>query len=629
MTLRSTWRILWVFTVVVCAWFFTTYGRKATMLYGDAAGYYWYLPATFIYHNHDSLNKLPPEDQTISPAARYYAATMDGNDWRTPTGRLMVQYTYGVALMEAPFFFAALFIAHATGGNTNGFTPYYESAMKLATIIYAALTLLLIYRLLRKRYAPNVSATTIALLLVGTNLFWFSLRQAGMAHIPLAFLYALLMILTERITQRPKPALFAAMGGVVGLVVLIRPTEIICLLIPLLYGVWDKASAKARVRFLRQNAGGLLIAACAAAVPIIPQLLYWKYMAGSYLYYSYSGQQFFWTKPQIAAGLFSPRNGWLYYTPLMAAAIAGLLLWRRYRPWALVLFTLLPCYIWIVYAWYCANYINGFGSRPMIHLYPLLAFPLAAAVTWGAGQGKGWRMALALFAVLCIALNLRWSVLQALGLLKSEEANTPYNLSIFLQNRLTYEDLVIRDNGIFQPTPEKLQKIGMLRYHSFDDSLTDRYVPDTSERGTRVGHFYRMGEEEWLPDGVKINLLARIDSLKSARWVRVSGRFLCTQWPGYYKHHLFFIINRDRKEILTARCQIINKIGISDRSCPHADTLFTVDHEEVRRWGHVFFYVPLPKDLRDGDEIGFDIWNPGHQEILLDDLTLELYRPKN
>ncbi|WP_336518634.1 hypothetical protein, partial [Pollutibacter soli] len=155
-----------------------------------------------------------------------------------------------------------------------------------------------------------------------------------------------------------------------------------CLLVPALYGVYSKETLIQRLAFLRTHLRKVLGAAAVFILPIIPQLLYWKMMTGSYLFYSYGGQSFNWNDPKILEGLFYYSNGWLPYSPIMVFSLAGFFLYRYIKQWFWCLGLLFPLYVYIIYSWYCYNYINGLGSRPMIHIYPLLAIPLAAFLLW-------------------------------------------------------------------------------------------------------------------------------------------------------------------------------------------------------------------------------------------------------
>ena len=110
-------------------------------------------------------------------------------------------------------------------------------------------------------------------------------------------------------------------------------------------------------------------------------MIYWKLVSGQWFYYSYTDETFFFRDPQIISGLFSFRKGWLLYTPLMIAALAGIPLLRRYNPgWLLPVLLYVSLHIYVVFSWWTWWYGGGFGQRPMIETYAILAFPLGAII---------------------------------------------------------------------------------------------------------------------------------------------------------------------------------------------------------------------------------------------------------
>jgi len=56
----------------------------------------------------------------------------------------------------------------------------------------------------------------------------------------------------------------------------------------------------------------------------LPQLVYWKYVSGSFLHYSYGTEGFsYWKNPVILPLYFSPFNGLFLYNPLVLFFVAG------------------------------------------------------------------------------------------------------------------------------------------------------------------------------------------------------------------------------------------------------------------------------------------------------------------
>ncbi|MEZ4995687.1 MAG: hypothetical protein R2824_35050 [Saprospiraceae bacterium] len=245
-------------------------------------------------------------------------------------GNHIIKYTCGVALLELPFFTIGHLLAGALGVAQNGYTLPYRLSLHLGMLFYAFLGLYLLYRVLRSAVRPGIAGLTLVVIALGSNLHYYSVYNGVMAHTTLFFLYSALLFCTVRIYRHPGKTWAFLLGMVTGLIILIRPVELICLAIPLLYGVDSRKALHDRLKFLREHwrlvlSTGLIIVCCG-----IPQLLYWKYSTGQFLYYSYADEGFNWLHPKIMEGLFSYKNGWLTYTPVMVMALAGIyFLFRR------------------------------------------------------------------------------------------------------------------------------------------------------------------------------------------------------------------------------------------------------------------------------------------------------------
>jgi hypothetical protein len=111
----------------------------------------------------------------------------------------------------------------------------------------------------------------------------------------------------------------------------------------------------------------------------IPQFIYWKYVSGNYLYYSYSDQRFFFNNPQIYSSLFSYRKGLFVYIPVLIFAFIGMpFLYKKYRGMILPVTLVAFLNIYILSSW-CFWWFGGsFGPRSYIDTYAILAIPFAA-----------------------------------------------------------------------------------------------------------------------------------------------------------------------------------------------------------------------------------------------------------
>ncbi|MBX2928990.1 MAG: hypothetical protein KF852_14230 [Saprospiraceae bacterium] len=163
------------------------------------------------------------------------------------------------------------------------------------------------------------------------------------------------------------------------MMVLIRPTNIVALLYPILYGVSGWSDFKARLRFFASNTGRLWPAVAVAAAVWLPQMAYWKYISGDWFIYSYGDEGFiYWKRARMAQVLFDIKNGWLLFSPLMGISLLGIFigLWRnRYNERWIGLIWLVSWYLFA--SWWAWWFGGAFGHRSFIDLYPLLALPFA------------------------------------------------------------------------------------------------------------------------------------------------------------------------------------------------------------------------------------------------------------
>lgn len=610
--------ILVVIAIAVSAWFMSVYTRGSNPFYGDAVSYYSYLPSTFIYHNLDSIYNVP-SDRGIPEAAYGSIHDMAHGFSRTPKGYVLNQYTYGIALMELPFFLIAHAYEKITGGQANGYSDMYRYLLHVSALVYGLLGLIVTFSVVRKFFDNRWSFLSVFLIFIGTNLFWFMVKQVGMSHVPIFFLVALLLWLTIRLHEQPVTKYFIAIGFVLGLITLIRPTDIMFAIVPLLYDVYSSETLRKKITFIRTHFSMILLLMLVFCIPIIPQLLYWKWLAGSYVYYSYGQQTFNWGHPRILSGLFYCNNGWLAYSPLMVFSLLGMLLYRGIRPWAWVMWIIFPLYVYVIYSWYCYNYINGLGSRPMIHLYPLLALSFATFIRFVVMKGKVAATILTLFVLLFCAVNISYSRQQALGILASEESNLAYNWSILFRTKNTYKDLVTYDLAEMQPDEKDLVKLPISVCNTYNDSLSPAYFKDSR----RPSPFYLMNhEQEFLHNPIRLTYNSK--QFQGAKWVKCSGDFMVADAPNsYYRHLLQISFKKGDVFKKWKAVKIINKIDVWNSAKPE---VLRIDRWLSGKWGHIWFFVKIPKDLEDGDIIDLSVWNIGKQPIFLDNICLEVYK---
>lgn len=425
-------------------------GTEATISY-DASGYYMYLPALLIYKD---IKQCAFADSIMK---KYRPSSGFDQAYRHWSGNYVMKYSAGQSIMYLPFFTAAHIFAKTTGlYPADGFSRPYQLCLSLGMMLYAMIGLWVVRKNLLFYFSDKPVAWTLIVLAFGTNYLNYAAIDNAMTHNTLFFLYALLIYRTILFYRNPgtKNAMYT--GILCGLCTLIRPTEILSLLIPVLWGIGSLPDLKARIKCWLEQKKGIATAAVFFVVITGLQVLYWKYVASEYIVYSYQDQGFNWLHPHLYPGLLSYKAGWLVYTPVMILIVPGfarlLYKFRSIAP-AILLFSAL--FIYICFAWDIWWYGGSLGQRAMVQSYPILVFPLCAFFE---ALPKINRMAVVCvtpFIGLCIYYNL-WLTYQAHvgGLFSTEEMNKNYFWGIFLKYKVDNDIIKYLDNAeVYRGTP--------------------------------------------------------------------------------------------------------------------------------------------------------------------------------
>ncbi|MFQ5446611.1 MAG: hypothetical protein ACE5FF_06735 [Saprospiraceae bacterium] len=432
--------------------FFPRYERQKTeaVITWDVSGYYLYLPAGFIYHDLEELKFLPDIIGKYQPS---YAADQAFTAGEKGDRRQVMKYPVGMALLYLPFFLVAHGVACLTDYPADGFSYPYQVAIQWEGVLMALLGLWFLRKNLLVHFSDKVTAVVLGLIALGTNFFNYATFDAAMPHVFLFTLLALLVHFTMRWYQKQTWANSLAVGACAGMAALVRPTEIIFAVVPVLWGIGNLNAAKSRLMLFLKNWRKLLLTAFTVAAIGLLQLGYWKYITGHWLVYSYKDQGFSFLHPHFVNVLFSYRKGWFIYTPVMLFAVAGFFfLAKNYRKLFLSVFAIFFVTTWIVAAWDIWWYGGAFGQRAFIQSYAVMAFPLAAFVTWS--MKKKWTCRVTgILLAFCTALNLFQTYQAHLGPFETEIMNRAYYWRVFGKTENNpYDRLLLDVNEGFSGT---------------------------------------------------------------------------------------------------------------------------------------------------------------------------------
>ena len=404
----------------------------------DVSGYYFYLPSFLIYKD---LKQLKFSEQIIQS---YHPSPQMDQAYLHESGNYVMKYSVGMALMYLPFFLLGHLFALISHFEADGFSIPYQFSIFYGSLLVCFLGLWYLRKILIQHFRDKIVSLVLAGIVLGTNYLNYSCIDSAMPHNYLFTVYALTIWTSIKFNKNPSSKYAILIGCFVGLATLSRPTEIIIVLIPLL---WGATSLKQRLEFLQKNKRHVLTAAIIVFCFGLIQLTYWKYTTGSWMVYSYQDQGFSWTSPHIKDGLISAKAGWLIYSPIMIFSLLGFWWTKIYRnPLAFCLgFTLL--FLYITWSWDIWWYGGGLGQRAIIQAYPILAFPMGFFFT--KTLKSNWiKWSISLFFSAFVFYNL-WLTHQAHlgGLLRTGQMTKAYLTHILFKTSVDQESEKLLDTN--------------------------------------------------------------------------------------------------------------------------------------------------------------------------------------
>jgi len=512
----------WLLCVIVmCYTSFFFYPRwqqkdsEATISW-DVSGYYWYLPSAFIYKD---LKHLSFKDSII---AKYHPTNADFQQAiKVENGNSVMKYPLGMAVMYLPFFAIAHIVANIVGYPANGFSLPYQLAIQLGGFLISILGLWYLRKLLLEYYSDKVVAISLFLVAVGSNYIEYSCIDNGMSHCWLFTVYVFLLLNTHYFYQSFKTKYAVRIGLLIGLATLTRVTDVISCLIPLLWGMERISITQIRKQFslLTAHIKVLGLAVVCAVLVVSLQLIYWKYVSGHWLVYSYGDQGFSFLHPNFRPYTVSYRSGWLIYSPIMIFAFIGISPFVRHGKNKVAILTFFFLNYYIVSSWD----IWWYGGRAMVQSYPVLIFPFAALINTATSR-KALAGVLAIFSLIFIYMNVWITYHYHKGALYDPEFMTRrYFRRVVGRWDVPISTIVLRDNtDLFEGQPRNMR---LVYEHDFEQ-----------DTGTFITTHAISGSKSLLVKAGQITPVLSVPFTgKDMQWLRVQATFRCDkkEWYGW------------------------------------------------------------------------------------------------
>lgn len=452
----------------------------------DALGYYMYLPGLLIYDDVKELKWFPEIDEKyhVSGGQLYQATSLE-------KGGYAFKYLGGVAIMELPFFYIGHGIAALTDAPQDGFSWPYQYAIIFGAIFWFFVGCLILRKVLLRFYDERVTMLTLLLIGLASNLLQYVSVDGAMSHVFIFPLYALVLWLTLRWHESPSAGRAAAIGLVIGLATISRPTELIMVFIPLLWGLDGTGKLRTKWQLARKHLSHAAFAAAGGIIGILPQLLYWKHATGSFVYDV--GSKWYFLNPWFRV-LFGFEKGWFIYTPIALFMVAGLFFLKG-KPFRKAVITFCLLNIWIIIAWSDWRYGASYSTRALTQSYPVFALALGAFLERFFKDRKRWIIVLA-GGYLC-GVNLFQIWQYNAGILHYDHMNGKYYAAIYLDRDPEPLDYSLLD------TDELMNNTGsfiQLNRHTAEGN----HLEVTPERSVALVTFTPEKATEWLTSELKI-----------------------------------------------------------------------------------------------------------------------------
>lgn len=375
-------------------------GNWKHIVTSDGRGYYAYLPALLI-DGDLSFDQVVQRESRLLDYPRYKPGYLVRYDEKN-----LNKYFAGEALLLVPFFLVGLLFSVLFGTPVDGYSFFFQFFTGIGSLFYLITGFWFLVRILEiYKISRKVVVCSLLLLAFGTNLFYYGLWQQTMSHVFSffainGFLYSLLILSEKANTGR-----VAVLGMFLGLVVLIRPTNlVILLLVP--FFVNRQAIPGQVMRYLNSRKNQLTAFLIPLVLILLVQPVLWYFQTGHFFIWPYTGEGFRFGDPHFTDVLFNYRKGLFIYTPAILLALPGIFMIRpkEFRRWiSMILFLIIST--WIVASWWNWYYGDGFGLRAFIDYYGiytlLIALLLNAIMKTKTGTATAY-----LLAVFLIIVNL-------------------------------------------------------------------------------------------------------------------------------------------------------------------------------------------------------------------------------
>lgn len=577
-------------------------GFKPEILAGDGRGYYAYLPAIFVHGTLDFETVLQHQKDRLGEhfQGHYY---FDHEDIK------LNKFTSGVALLLTPFFLLSLLISSIFGLPTDGYSVVSQWGIISGAIFYAFLGLLFLFKLLRSMGFENKNSMfSIVIFFFGTNLLFYTFMHPSMSHVYSFSIACIFMCFIHRVFTTQKTSAYFWASVTFGLIVLIRPFNILIILaLPFL--VEKPADIGSAINAKISNINKALASVLPALFIISIQIIIYLIQSGKLWAWSYPGEGFNFGDPHLSDVLFSYRKGLFVYTPLILVSLLGFIpLFKRNHFRAISGFLFFLFILYFISSWWNWFYGDSFGMRPFIDYYPV--FIILFAYLLQSKINVFFRGLLNILIILIVIFNLIQTYQYHNGIIHPDAMNKEKYWYIFMKTDKSYQHILgDTDEALFKESPLQLLKTYSLTFDSIPENWDIKESAIVSDTLDQKNTLFCLDSLTLFNPTLKI----KEDSLilkKQKLWSEVEFTYYDLDTNATMR--AFFVVSvTDNNNV--------NTFYKSFRIKPYPnDTILKPDTASIE-----FNIESVNKNT---EEIRLYIWNPERLDFCVDDVSIKLYR---
>lgn len=353
---------------------------------GDALGHYAYLRSLAIDRDLDFANEFTEN--------RDHAALPDTTR-KTNNGRVANPWPVGPAILWAPAFSAAHSVALASERwLPDGYSRPYHESIVAASIAYSILGFVLTYLAASSVAGSRWTLVAAMAVLMTTPALYYVVGDPAMPHSLSLFTVGLFLWLWSRWRRTPALHTSIGLGLAGGLCTLVRLQDGVVLLLPFCVLAMSPWPWRQRLQYAASLGCGFIVG-------LLPQLVVWKQIYGTWLLVPQGQGYLRFFDPSLLELLVSWQGGIATWTPFMVVLLVSVVAVAIRQPSVgLALASFAFAELWVSAAaadWWAGH---SFGARRVVSLLPALGISFGAVLEWSSTRLKALLVTTAyLFAI--------------------------------------------------------------------------------------------------------------------------------------------------------------------------------------------------------------------------------------